>query len=52
MGTHVSPFNEAPGRQSRRWGVLLAGGDGARLRKLTNPERVLAALRAAGLQPP
>jgi mannose-1-phosphate guanylyltransferase len=35
METHVPPINEAPGRQSRRWGVLLAGGDGARLRKLT-----------------
>jgi mannose-1-phosphate guanylyltransferase len=35
METHVPPINEAPGRRSRRWGVLLAGGDGARLRKLT-----------------
>jgi mannose-1-phosphate guanylyltransferase len=31
----VSPINETPGRRSRRWGVLLAGGDGARLLKLT-----------------
>jgi mannose-1-phosphate guanylyltransferase len=35
METHVPAINEAPGRRSRRWGVLLAGGDGARLRKLT-----------------
>jgi mannose-1-phosphate guanylyltransferase len=35
METHVPPISEAPGSRSRRWGVLLAGGDGARLRKLT-----------------
>jgi mannose-1-phosphate guanylyltransferase len=35
MEIHVPPVNEAPGRRSRHWGVLLAGGDGARLRKLT-----------------
>ena len=35
METHVPPISEAPGRRSRRWGVLLGGGDGIRLRKLT-----------------
>lgn len=35
METHVPPINEAPGQRTRRWGVLLAGGDGARLVKLT-----------------
>jgi mannose-1-phosphate guanylyltransferase len=35
MEAHVPRINEGPGQQTRRWGVLLAGGDGARLAKLT-----------------
>jgi mannose-1-phosphate guanylyltransferase len=35
MEAHVPPINEAPGQRTRRWGVLLAGGDGAQLGKLT-----------------
>jgi mannose-1-phosphate guanylyltransferase len=34
MHAHAPSLNE-PDQRSRRWGVLLAGGDGARLRNLT-----------------
>jgi hypothetical protein len=35
----VAPRAEGPATRSRRWGVILAGGDGTRLQQLTRPPR-------------